>query len=148
MTASHHARNRLTRLCHELLTALRFGIVGLAATGLHLMVVTLLLLTTSLSVLLANTLAFLTAFSCSFIGNYVWTFAKPGQPKRALARFFIIAFGAYAINMLLLNWLSQQHWITDIHAALSAAMIVPVITFLGSRLWGFQPSAISGDHQL
>ena len=51
------------RLWHEMVIAARFGLVGMVSTTVHILVVWLLLVSTVFSPIVANTIAFLTAFS-------------------------------------------------------------------------------------
>ncbi len=122
----------------ELLIAARFGLVGIFATVVHITVIWLLLKQAGTTLILANTLAFLTAFDISFLGNYVWTFRSPGNPRRAMFRFFLIAVSAFAANTLILVFLMQGEWFSPIFAAIFSASVVPVISFAASRLWGFK----------
>ena len=128
------------QLRDELLTAARFGLVGLGATATHILIVWLLLARTSLPPVAANTLAFLSAFGISFVGNYLWTFHAPGNPGRAIRRFFLIALGAFMINTLLLVFLVRGGWFTPAMSAVISAAFVPLISFMLSRFWGFQSS--------
>jgi putative flippase GtrA len=126
------------KLCKELIIAGRFGLVGCTATVIHMFVVWGLIERSSLYALNANFIAFLAAFCFSFLGNYYWTFRKPGQQRRALLRFFLISASAFAVNTFLLATLLSAEWLTPVASALSAATVIPVITFLASRLWGFR----------
>jgi putative flippase GtrA len=122
----------------ELLIASRFGLVGIVATAVHIAVVWLLLRETGIAPIFANTLAFLMAFGISFAGNYLWTFRSPGNPRRAMFRFFVIAFTAFAANTLVLSFLLHKGWFLPDVSAIFSASAVPVISFLASRLWGFK----------
>ncbi|MEX0828071.1 MAG: GtrA family protein [Haliea sp.] len=135
--AKHNARS-FRGLWGELVIALRFGVVGVAATAIHIGVLLLLIVNTNIPLLSANAVAFCCAFVCSFTGNYYWTFQYPGNRVRAIVRFMVIALSAFILNMLLLNWLAQKNWMADVYTGIAAIIIVPVITFLGSRLWGFR----------
>ncbi|KAF1053041.1 MAG: hypothetical protein GAK43_01612 [Stenotrophomonas maltophilia] len=130
-----HWRHRALR---ELLLAGRFAIVGVCATALHMLVVWLLLSYTRIDPLLANLLAFLCAFGLSFSGNYLWTFSAPGTPGKAMQRFFLISLCAFIANSALLALLLTQPWLPPRLAALASASVVPGISFLASRLWGFK----------
>lgn len=125
-------------LWRELFVAARFGMVGVAATAVHILIVWLLLSETTLQPLVANMFAFLTAFGISFTGNYFWTFSSPGDPGKAMRRFLLISVSAFALNTLLLASLLRGGWLSPIVAAIVSAAVVPAITFLASRLWGFQ----------
>lgn len=121
----------------ELLVASRFGLVGLAATAVHLAIVTVLI-RAGLAPLLANLLAFLCAFGVSFCGHYFWTFRSSVGIGRAVARFFFIAVAGFLINSALLALLLRWTTLESTTCALIAVLIVPVLSFLASRLWGFK----------
>jgi putative flippase GtrA len=126
------------RLWHELVVVARFGMVGITATAVHILMVWLLLSKTALPPLIANMFAFLTAFGISFAGNYLWTFGSPGNPGKAMRRFVLISASAFAVNTLLLASLLRGGWLSPTVAAIVSAAVVPTITFLASRLWGFK----------
>lgn len=122
----------------EIITAGRFGLVGLLATVVHIAIVWVLLALTNIVPVLANTLAFMVAFCISFVGNYLWTFRSPGSPRRAIFRFFVIAASAFIVNTLVLAFLVRQDWFSPVVSAILSASLVPVISFFASRLWGFE----------
>ncbi|NWG39428.1 MAG: GtrA family protein [Hydrogenophilaceae bacterium] len=122
----------------ELLTAARFGLVGIAATAVHILTVWTLLSVTLLPAIVANLVAFLTAFGVSFAGNYLWTFRTPGYPTEAARRFFVISGGAFVANTLLFASLLKGAWFSPTVSAIVSATVVPVISFTASRLWGFR----------
>lgn len=126
------------QLWHEMIVAARFGIVGMVATAVHIMIVWLLLAFMAFSPLVANTFAFLTAFGISFFGHYRWTFGSPGNTGRAIKRFLLISVSAFVVNTLLLAFLVRGEWFSPTIAAIFSAAVVPLITFVTSRFWGFQ----------
>jgi putative flippase GtrA len=135
---AHEKGGVRARLWHELLVAARFGMIGVTATAVHVLIVWLLLSGTSLPPLVANMFAFLTAFGISFAGNYLWTFRSPGNPIKAMRRFLLISVSAFAVNTLLLAGLLRGGWFSPTAAAIVSAAVVPMITFLAARLWGFR----------
>lgn len=122
----------------EIITAVRFGLVGFLSTTVHIAIVWHLLALASVGPMLANTLAFLTAFCISFAGNYLWTFRSQGSPRRAIFRFFVIAVSAFVVNTLVLAFLVHKSWFSPVVSAVLSASLVPVISFFASRLWGFE----------
>lgn len=117
--------------------AFRFGIIGVIATLVHVLVVSLLLNETVLSALLANLIAFLAAFSISFFGNYRWTFQSPGCPRQALVRYLLVSVTAFIVNTLALTLILDNGWLSPLYAAISSASVVPIINYFLSRLWVF-----------
>lgn len=137
----------LSRLLREVLTASRFGIVGLAATAVHAGVALALAVPAILPPLVANTVAFLTAFIVSFAGHHFWSFPQdPGTEKQwraRLPRFFLIALAGFAANSgALATWLALAPWPDSVGIVLSIGL-VPIVTFLGSRLWAFRDTPSS-----
>jgi len=126
------------KLFREFVFACRFGLVGVAATAVHMLAVWLLIDGASVPLLLANLIAFLMAFGISFSGNYFWTFGSPGRPKSAMRRFFLIASGAFSINTVLLALLAKNQWLAPALAAVLAATVIPAFTYIASRVWGFK----------
>lgn len=122
----------------EALIATRFGLVGLLATAVHITIVWRLLAEAVTTQIRANTLAFLIAFGISFAGNYLWTFGSPGRPRRTMFRFFVIAVCAFTANTLLLAFLVHKGWFSPVISAVTSASVVPVMSFVASRLWGFE----------
>jgi putative flippase GtrA len=125
-------------LWRELLVAARFGAVGMVATSVHILIVWVLLSNTALPILVANLLAFLTAFGISFLGNYLWTFGSPGDSSKAIRRFLLISCSAFFVNTLLLAGILRAGWFSPTTAAIVSAAVIPAITFVASRLWGFR----------
>lgn len=129
---------RLTKtLASELLIASRFTLIGLAATGIHIGIVWMLIGLYEMQPLLANLFAFLTAFSVSFIGQYHWTFRSNRAWKSALVRFFLIAATAFLANNLLLGSLLELEIFSASIAATLAALAIPAISYFAGRFWAF-----------
>lgn len=137
------ARRRLWR---EAWIAARFGVVGVSATALHLAVAAGLLMLAGAPPLLANTGAFLVAFCLSFSGNYFWTFRAPGNAGRAMRRFLAISGSAFLVNTLVLSALLESGRVAPLIALVLSVAVMPVITYLASRLWGFRPAPAAEPH--
>ncbi len=125
-------------LFRELITISRFGLVGMFATAIHIVTLYSILSQLILTPILANTIAFLAAFGFSFVGNYVWTFRSPGNPSQAMGKFFVISIFAFSINTIILAGMLRSSSFSPLIATIFSALIVPAITFFGSRCWGFQ----------
>jgi len=122
----------------EIITFVRFFIVGAAATLIHISVAALSISQFNLPVFRANLLAFLIAFVFAFSGHFIWTFRSQSHLARSLFRYFTISVSAFALNNLVLLTLVNTGVLSDIVSVILAAAVIPLISFTASRLWGFR----------
>ena len=115
--------------------ALRFAVVGAAATAVHA-AAGVALLHAGVAPVAATALAFLLAFQVSLHGHRRWTFRARATPTaRATPRFALVALAGLAANALLVATLAR-HVRPDL-ALPVACLAVAGATFLLSRLWVF-----------
>lgn len=126
------------KVLSELVLVGKFAAVGVVATTVHVCVVALIISKTTLFPILANAIAFIVAFGFSFFGNFYWTFSRPNDAVVSMARFFLVSFGAFITNSVLLSVLLQLGFISVVNSAVLAATVVPFLTYVGGRLWGFR----------
>lgn len=123
------------RLAREAGTATRFGLVGGVATVVHLAVAAVSsALWPALSEFIVNIGAFLVAFQISLLGHRWLTFRRHGSTRR----FFLLALLGFALNNGVLGALLTATSIQGFWAIGIATLTVPVITYVGSRLWVFR----------
>jgi len=125
-------------LCAEAPRVLKFGVVGLAATAVH--VVTAFVSLPRLgSPFMANLIGFLAAFCVSYTGQALWTFDLREGHRRAAGRFFVVAFGSFLFSTLVLGGARASGFLPNWASLLLAIAVVPGCTFVASRLWVFKP---------
>ena len=115
-----------------------FALVGIAATGVHYVVA--LGLSLVMPVTWANPFGFLVAFGVSYVGHGRLTFrlsADDTQHKKRLPRFALTATTGFLIGQGLLLALRALTPLPDWLALGIALGVVPVFTFVTSRLWVF-----------
>jgi putative flippase GtrA len=122
----------------ELFIMGRFTLVGMLATILHISIAWLLIAYAGLYPLIANFLAFLGGFMLSFSGHYYWTFYSRANRTQALRRFFVISGTAFLVNNIALAGLLRADFVAPVLATICAAFLIPVFTYILSRLWVFQ----------
>jgi len=123
------------RLKREAKTAMRFGLVGGVATAAHLAVAAALsALWPGLSEFVINLCGFLVAFQISLVGHRRLTFRRRGRAKR----FFLLALLGFLLNNGVLATLLASTPIAGFWAIGIATLTVPLITYVGSRLWAFR----------
>lgn len=122
-----------------------FGVVGLAAAGVHWLVVWLLVQSGVLAALWANPWGFLTAFWVSYFGHRHGSFAEQGHHHRirdTLPKFALVASVSFLFNELLFYALLR--W-TPLPYSLALIIVIGVValgTFLASRHWAFARVAV------
>jgi putative flippase GtrA len=120
-----------------LLEGLRFGSVGLCATGIYL-VTAVLADSAGLTPQFANALGYCVAAGVSFLGHFHWTFGKRANHASALARFLMVLAGGYlttsAIMHVAISWFGTPFWM----ALTLVVLVVPGLSWLSNRYWAFK----------
>lgn len=122
----------------ELFTISRFTLVGIGATSIHIAVVWVLIDRLSVTPLLANSIAFACAFGVSFSGHYLWTFRSSRLWSQAMWRFLFVSVGALTASNITLLLLLASGMMASRFAAVLAACIIPLASYLLGRFWAFQ----------
>jgi len=126
----------MTRL-HQ---AARFAVVGGAATATHLCVGLLLAENLGLAPFWANLCAFAGAVLVSYSGNLVWTFGIASEGFGRLPRFVALALCGLAVNQaIVFAAVTMAGWNYRVALAI-VLLVVPILTYLGSRQWVFRPA--------
>lgn len=116
----------------------RFGLVGLGATAVHLGVAWIAYRLAGVPPYWANGIAFSIAFGVSYLGHSSWTFGRRGAHARSLPRFLIIALIGYALSNVLI-WLIVTELGRPFEIALLGILfVVPASTWLMARFWAFR----------
>ncbi|NOX83421.1 MAG: GtrA family protein [Alphaproteobacteria bacterium] len=117
----------------------RFAGVGVLATLVHGVALNLLVLGANLHPTLANVVAFLCAFSISYLGHYYFSFRSRQDHAAAAPKFFFTALIGLAYNILvfaIIVNLLQLHYMIAFGAVI---VTLPPMTFLFSRKFVFAP---------
>lgn len=136
----------MNQTLHTLLAVLRhlpqelqFVLVGGAAAATHLAVAVSLVALAGMAPLAANVFAFLVAFSVSYNGHALLTFASArAKGPAVMARYFAVASMSFAANELL--YFVALHAL-DWHYAWSLVGVLVLVatgTFLLSKSWAFK----------
>ncbi len=116
----------------------RFGFVGLAATGVHVVMGLTLHHGLGLGAFWANFLAFCCALGVSFIGQTRLTFPDATADGHAFLRFATVALTGLALNQGLVwvvaSALGGPYWL----ALTIIVMTVPWITFALLKFWALR----------
>jgi putative flippase GtrA len=119
------------------LQLVRFGTVGLWATGVYLLAAAAAA-AAGAEPQLANALAYFLATGVSFLGHFYWTYGKRSNRARALFRFLAVAGAGFLLSAgvmhVALNWFGAPFWA----ALASVVAVVPAFSWLSGRYWAFQ----------
>jgi putative flippase GtrA len=120
---------------------IRFGLIGIVATIVHVLVALSFHHGYGLSPLWSNALAFITAWAFSYVGHWRWTFGANTEHAYSIPRFLVVAIGGFGLNQLIvfvataiLGW---PLWL----ALIPAMIIVPLASFVASRVWAYHQAA-------
>lgn len=116
----------------------RFGVVGVAATIVHVAVGMTLHHGAGASPLWANGVAFSVAVIVSYLGQTRLTFPEATAGGAAFFRFVAVALFGFGLNQLIV-WivtgpLAGPYWI----ALATVIATVPMVTFLSLRYWALR----------
>ena len=115
---------------------LRFGIIGIMITLLHVIVAIGLIRAAHAAPALANAIAFAIATSASYIVNTFWSFSS-GVTHQNVRRYLVVSLLGCAIASLvsgLADKLGQNYWI----GILAVVAIVPALTFIAHQHWTYR----------
>lgn len=118
---------------------LRFGLVGVLNTGIHLLVVATVLALTALHQMGANLLGYLAASTFSYVANTLWSFRATHHWGR-YARFQGVSLAGLALSGLL-GYLGDALGWHYAFTVLLIALLMPVLSFTLHRAYTYaQPS--------
>ncbi len=116
--------------------AFRFGMGGLLATAVHVLLAYLLIVSGTANPAVANGLAFISATWVSYQVNTHWSFSSQPTPQRIL-RFLLVALLGSLFSAFIAG--SAAHfglpWWCGI---LIVVICVPPLTFMAHRYWTYR----------
>lgn len=117
----------------------RFGAVGVLATGVHAAAFALLVELGRARAITASMLAFLVALTVSYAGHRYWTFASAGTASSgAFTRFFATALLGLGLSAGSTFVIVDAMGASYRYALGFVVLAVPLSTFALSKFWVFQ----------
>jgi putative flippase GtrA len=117
---------------------LRFGVVGLTATAVHVTVFFVLTDGFAVDPTLATAVAFLGAMVVSYLANRRWTFRFRGAHRRTFGRYATVAVVGAALNALIMRVATTNLGWHKNAGLLAVLAVVPAFSYLGNRYWSFR----------
>ena len=125
-------KNTKKMLRREMQRLTIFGLVGVGATTIHLIIAQIVLLING-NPLISSSFGFLPAFVFSYLGHRHFTFGD--ATRGSITRFLIISMVGFLVSLLFLTKLqSLPSWI-----GLTISIgIIPLWSYFMSRIWVFK----------
>lgn len=114
---------------------LRFAVVGLVVTGMHILVTVCLVRWLFVHPVGANGVAFVCATGVSFLLNTMWSFSSKVQ-ARVLIKYFLVSVVGLCLTMAAAS-IMQAFGVDYIKGVFVVAGVVPVATFLLHHFWTY-----------
>lgn len=143
MTASREPLAPMQRLAR----IARFGIVGVAATLTHAVILWLLAERLGMRASLATLFGFLTAFSVSYLGHYNFTFASRVPHHQALPGFAFAAVTGAVLNVLIFVIMTDVFRANLWLAFATTIVIIPPVVFMLSKGLAFERAPRGPERQ-
>ncbi|MBD3796131.1 MAG: GtrA family protein [Campylobacterales bacterium] len=112
----------------------KYGLFGIIATLIHLLSAWGVIYLFDVSVFVANTVAFFTAFIFSYIFQTLFVFNSHFHVRKFI-KFFLVQYGAFLLSYLLSNIVELQN--SYLHTLL-IVVIMPLVTFIIHKFWTFK----------
>ena len=121
-----------------------FGLVGVAASVTHFIVAILLIELFSVSIAVANVVAFVSALPVSYFGHALLTFSarlygrEADTTKQSAARFVALAVTGFVINQTSVVYFAAHLGYPHRIVLVLTIIGVAVFLFLASKFWAFR----------
>ena len=116
----------------------RFIMVGGLATVVHFIAALSLHHGLEISPLWSNFMAFCTAFSVTYVGNYFWAFESSANHITSSLKSLIVSLTGLCVSQFIVWALTEIARAPFYLTLFVAIMIVPIITFSLNRYWVFK----------
>lgn len=118
---------------------LKFGVVGIIATLVHVLTALYMHDILGLSTLRSNFIAFLIASSPSYFGNWLWTFEQNGTAAHTFPRFLALNGSCFCLSQALVYTTVEVMGFPMWLGMLPVVSIVPAVSYWLSKTKIFRP---------
>jgi putative flippase GtrA len=128
------ARANALLTTREILKIIRFFIVGISATAVH-MFFAWFASRSGFGDVVSSVTGFIPALGVSYLGHYFFSFRSDARHGEAFVRFASVASGSFCVSLLLLVFL--RDWMPQLSLFISIALI-PAVSYVVNRMWVFR----------
>lgn len=117
---------------------IKYGIVGMLGTGIHVSVLVLLVELFKVPAVTATTIGFVVTLLVSYVLNRNWTFESTGEGSRTqFLKYVLVCSCGLLLNAALMyvtiHWIGWSYLIGEV----LTTIIVPIHNYLWNRYWIF-----------
>jgi putative flippase GtrA len=128
--------NRLLKYRAIVWQLFKFGVIGVVATGVHVVIATIAIKKFTANQIIANCLAFIIASFVSYIGHAKITFNSP-MNRASLAKFLVVN-GVGFLTALIVSSIAEYYRLPYQLGIALVVTTVPIASYLLHRLWTFR----------
>lgn len=117
---------------------LKFAVVGVLNTAVHVIATVLLVEAMQVHPVPASVVGFVLAVTVSFFLNTYWTFRRSDNLQRRFLRFVLVSVSGMALNTMIMYGavdVYQRHYLLGLAMVL---LVVPAYNFALNYLWSFR----------
>jgi putative flippase GtrA len=119
-------------------TALRFGMVGITATVVSLVVAMSVCVGFGTSAVVGNAASFVVAFWVSYFGHNYFTYRRNGQHMHYGPRFALGSLGVFAFMTGVTAFAENILGFDSRMVVAGTAVLYPLVSFATSQFWAFR----------
>jgi len=119
---------------------LRFATVGAIATGIHYLIVIVLVDAVNMEAVRASSIGFVISAILNYQLNYRYTYHSKVEHRGAIIKFFVVASVGLVLNATTMHVVTEVGGVHYMLAQLIATLLVLVWNFAGNGLWTFKPA--------
>ncbi len=127
----------MIKIIEEFWRVVRFSIVGIVATAVHVSVAIMAVSFAGVSPVVGSVIGFLAAFMISYVGHFRFTFAVKGQYRYYIVKFGIGGLVSFVLSTIVVWVLTDLLRVEAKSALVATGIIVPISNYLINRLWVF-----------
>ena len=116
--------------------ALRFAVIGLGATLVHILVALVCLKVAGVHPMVANGVAFIIANPVSYFANTIWSFERSATPQN-MARFISASILGLVLSVAI-SGIASAAGLPDVIGLALVIISLPPLTFLTHLLWTYR----------
>ena len=128
-----------SELAVEMERLFRFGIVGILATLVYVLVTLAVVASGLANPIVASVIGQTTSAFVSYFAHLHYSFGVPPQHRLFVWRFLVVAVITYLANIIVTYLLTKVFGISYLISIAAVMILIPILNYICNRLWVFMP---------